>query len=93
MLIAELPDYLTSLGGEDYKGLLLVYLRSPQVFPTFSGRLTDRIDENRYGVWRWFVVCGFLSVGYHSLSFLITFLLSSWILNGFQNPLNGGLHC
>jgi hypothetical protein len=25
MLIAELPDYLTSLGGEDYKGLISLF--------------------------------------------------------------------
>ncbi|MFB0908979.1 MAG: MFS transporter, partial [Spirosomataceae bacterium] len=46
MLIAELPDYLTSLGGEDYKGLIIsLFTVTAGLSRPFSGRLTDRIGR------------------------------------------------
>jgi hypothetical protein len=71
----------------------LVYLRSPQVFPTFSGEdLPVESDE--------FFIMAFgvgLSFAF-SIRWLPQFILSycfssSWILNGFQTHWNGGLHC
>lgn len=46
MLIAELPDYLSSLGGEDYKGLIIsLFTVTAGLSRPFSGRLTDRIGR------------------------------------------------
>jgi MFS family permease len=46
MLISELPDYLTSLGGEDYKGLIIsLFTVTAGLSRPFSGRLTDRIGR------------------------------------------------
>ena len=46
MLIPELPDYLTSLGGEEYKGLIISLFTLTAGFSRpFSGRLTDRIGR------------------------------------------------
>ncbi|CAH0997468.1 Staphylopine export protein [Emticicia aquatica] len=46
MLIPELPDYLTSLGGEDYKGLIIsLFTLTAGLSRPFSGRLTDRIGR------------------------------------------------
>jgi MFS family permease len=46
MLIPELPDYLTSLGGEEYKGLIIsLFTLTAGLSRPFSGRLTDRIGR------------------------------------------------
>jgi MFS family permease len=46
MLIAELPDYLSSLGGADYKGLIIsLFTVTAGLSRPFSGRLTDRIGR------------------------------------------------
>ncbi len=46
MLIPELPDYLTSLGGADYKGLIIsLFTVTAALSRPFSGRLTDRIGR------------------------------------------------
>lgn len=43
MLLPELPDYLTSLGGADYKGLIIgIFTLTAGFSRPFSGRLTDR---------------------------------------------------
>ena len=43
MLIPELPDYLSSFGGEDYKGLIIgIFTVTAGFSRPFSGRLTDR---------------------------------------------------
>ncbi|GAA0890444.1 MFS transporter [Fulvivirga kasyanovii] len=46
MIIPELPDYLTSLGGEDYKGLIIsLFTLTALISRPFSGKLTDRIGR------------------------------------------------
>ena len=46
MLIAELPDYLTSMGGEEYKGLIIsLFTVTAGLSRPFSGRLTDKIGR------------------------------------------------
>lgn len=46
MIIPELPDYLTSLGGEEYKGLIIaLFTVTAGLSRPFSGKLADRIGR------------------------------------------------
>ena len=46
MMIPELPDYLTSLGGADYKGYIIsLFTLSAALSRPFSGRLADTIGR------------------------------------------------
>lgn len=46
MIIPELPAYLSSLGGEDYKGMIIgLFAISAGLARPFSGRLTDTIGR------------------------------------------------
>ncbi|MDX1629295.1 MAG: MFS transporter [Fulvivirga sp.] len=46
MIIPELPDYLRSLGGEDYLGLYIsLFTLTAGLSRPFSGKLTDRIGR------------------------------------------------
>lgn len=46
MVIPELPAYLTSLGGEDYKGLIIsLFTFTAMIARPFSGKLTDSIGR------------------------------------------------
>lgn len=46
MIIPELPDYLTSLGGEDYKGLIIsLFTIMAGLSRPFSGKLTDTVGR------------------------------------------------
>ncbi|KXX70155.1 MFS transporter [Flammeovirga sp. SJP92] len=46
MIIPELPDYLTSLGGEEYKGYIIsIFTLSAGLSRPFSGKLTDRVGR------------------------------------------------
>ena len=46
MIIPELPDYLTSLGGEEYKGLIIsLFTLSAGLSRPFSGKLADTIGR------------------------------------------------
>ena len=46
MIIPELPAYLTSLGGEDYKGFIIALFTLTAAFSRpFSGKLTDTIGR------------------------------------------------
>lgn len=46
MIIPELPDYLTSLGGEEYKGLIIaLFTVTAGISRPFSGKLTDRVGR------------------------------------------------
>lgn len=45
-MIPELPGYLTSIGGEDYKGLIIaLFTLSAGLSRPFSGKLTDTIGR------------------------------------------------
>nr|WP_091691345.1 MFS transporter [Algoriphagus locisalis] len=46
MIIPELPQYLTSLGGEDYKGFIIaLFTLSAGLSRPFSGKLADKIGR------------------------------------------------
>ena len=63
MLIPELPDYLTSLGGEDYKGGIIAVFAVMAAFSRpFSGKLTDRVGRVPILMFGAFVcfLCGFV---------------------------------
>jgi MFS family permease len=46
MLIPELPSYLSSLGGEDYKGLIIsLFTVTALLSRPFSGKLADKIGR------------------------------------------------
>ena len=46
MIIPELPAYLTSLGGEDYKGLIIsLFTITAGLSRPFSGKLADTIGR------------------------------------------------
>ncbi|MGE0771265.1 MAG: MFS transporter [Cyclobacteriaceae bacterium] len=46
MIIPELPAYLSSLGGADYKGLIIsLFTLTAMVSRPFSGKLSDRIGR------------------------------------------------
>lgn len=46
MLIPELPDYLSSLGGAEYKGLIIgLFTITAGISRPFSGKLTDKIGR------------------------------------------------
>ncbi|HMQ62313.1 MAG TPA: hypothetical protein PKE06_16675, partial [Flavilitoribacter sp.] len=46
MLIPELPAYLTSLGGAEYKGLIIaLFTVTAGISRPFSGRLTDTVGR------------------------------------------------
>lgn len=63
MIIPELPDYLTSMGGGDHKGLIIpLFTFTAGLSRPFSGKLTDsvgRIPIMVYGVLVC-IVCGVL---------------------------------
>ncbi len=46
MIVPELPSYLTSLGGEDYKGLIIsLFTLTAGLSRPFSGKLADKIGR------------------------------------------------
>lgn len=75
MIIPELPGYITSLGGEEFKGLIIsLFTLTAGLSRPFSGKLTDRVGRIPvmiYGV-AVCVICGFL---YPVLSSVAGFLL------------------
>ena len=46
MIIPELPDYLTSMGGAEYKGLIIsLFTLTAGISRPFSGKLTDTVGR------------------------------------------------
>lgn len=74
MIIPELPAYLSSLGGEDYKGLIIaLFTLSAGLSRPFSGKLADkigRIPVMMVGA----AVCFVVGLLYPILSFVSGFL-------------------
>ncbi|WP_113651423.1 MFS transporter [Pedobacter namyangjuensis] len=83
MLIPELPAYLTSLGGAEYKGLIIaLFTLTAGISRPFSGKLTDtigRVPVMAVGSLVCFV-CGFL---YPVLTSIAGFLLLR-LVHGFS---------
>jgi len=75
MIIPELPNYLTSLGGGDYKGLIIsIFTLTAGLSRPFSGKLTDtigRIPVMIFGS----VICFLAGILYPILTSLAGFFL------------------
>lgn len=75
MMIPELPDYLTKLGGAEYKGLIIgLFTLMAAISRPFSGKLTDtvgRVPVMIFGS----LVCVVCSLLYPVLSSVSGFLL------------------
>jgi MFS family permease len=83
MLIPELPAYLTSLGGEDYKGLIIsLFTLTAMVSRPFSGKLADKIGRVPV-IMAGSAVCFVCSLIYPVLSSVTGFLLLRFI-HGFS---------
>ncbi|RFZ84836.1 MFS transporter [Mucilaginibacter terrenus] len=87
MLIPELPAYLSSLGGAQYKGLIIaLFTLTAGVSRPFSGRLTDtlgRVPVMAVGSIVCFV-CGFLYPVLASVSGLLFIRLIHGFSTGFK---------
>ena len=83
MIIPELPAYLTSLGGEDYKGLIIaLFTLTAGISRPFSGKLADnigRIPVMMIGA----SVCFLVGILYPILSFVSGFLFLR-LVHGFS---------
>ena len=83
MIIPELPSFLSSLGGQDYKGLIIsLFTLSAGLSRPFSGKLADkigRIPVMMIGA----IVCFIVSLLYPILSFVGGFLFLRFI-HGFS---------
>jgi len=79
LIIPELPDYLTALGGGDHKGLIIpLFTLTAGLSRPFSGRLTDtigRIPIIIYGV----IVCIIAGFLYPILTTVFGFFLLRFI--------------
>jgi len=83
MLIPELPSYLTSLGGQDYKGLIIsLFTATAMLSRPFSGKLADRIGRIPVIV-TGSAVCFICSLFYPLLSSVSGFLLLRFV-HGFS---------
>ncbi len=83
MLIPELPAYLTSLGGPEYKGLIIsLFTVTAMLSRPFSGKMADkmgRIPVMIFGT----SVCFFSSLMYPAVSTVFGFLLLR-LVHGFS---------
>jgi MFS family permease len=87
MLIPELPAYLGSLGGSEYKGLIIaLFTLTAGISRPFSGRLTDivgRVPVMAFGSIVCFV-CGFLYPVLTSVSGFLFLRLMHGFSTGFK---------
>lgn len=83
MIIPELPAYLSNLGGEDYKGLIIaLFTLTAGISRPFSGKLADTIGRKPvmyFGV----AVCVVCSLFYPLLTSVSGFLLLR-LIHGFS---------
>lgn len=83
MIIPELPAYLSDLGGEDYKGLIIaLFTLTAGLSRPFSGKLTDTIGRKPIIIVGC-VVCIFCSLLYPILTTVGAFLMLR-LLHGFS---------
>lgn len=83
MIIPELPAYLSSLGGEDYKGLIIsLFTLSAGLSRPFSGKLADTIGRTPVMIFG-ATVCFIAGLLYPILSFVGGFLFLRF-LHGFS---------
>ena len=75
MMIPELPDYLTKLGGAEYKGLIIaLFTLMAGISRPFSGKLTDTIGRVPVMIFG-SLVCVVCSLLYPVLTSVAGFLL------------------
>ena len=82
MIIPELPDYITQLGGADYKGLIISLSTLSAGFSRpFSGRLTDNLGRKPV------IIFGVLAGLFVSLGYLVVITVAGFLflrfLHGF----------
>jgi len=83
MLIPELPAYLTSLGGAQYKGLIIsLFTVTAMVSRPFSGKMADKVGRKPVMVIG-SLVCFFSSMLYPAISTVFGFLLLR-LVHGFS---------
>ncbi|MEO1624742.1 MAG: MFS transporter [Bacteroidota bacterium] len=83
MILPELPAYLTSLGGEDYKGLIIsLFTITAGASRPFSGKLTDTVGRIPV-IFIGTIVCVICSLLYPFLTTVYGFLLLRF-LHGFS---------
>ncbi len=83
MMLPELPKYLTSLGGADYKGwIIALFTLTAGISRPFSGKLTDTIGRVRIMAFGSLVcfLCGFL----YPLLTTVTGFLWLRLIHGFS---------
>jgi MFS family permease len=83
MLIPELPEYLTSLGGPEYKGLIIsLFTVTAMLSRPFSGKLADKIGRVPV-IMVGSMVCFLCSLVYPVLSTVAGFLMLR-LVHGFS---------
>jgi len=83
MLIPELPAYLTSLGGAQYKGLIIsLFTVTAMVSRPFSGKMADKVGRKPVMIIG-SMVCFFSSMLYPAISTVFGFLLLR-LVHGFS---------
>lgn len=83
MIVPELPEYLTSLGGKDFKGLIIsLFTLTAMISRPFSGKLTDMLGRKPVMMIGG-IVCFVCSMFYPILSTVAGFLLLR-LLHGFS---------
>lgn len=86
-MIPELPDYLTSLGGAEHKGLIIaLFTITAGISRPFSGKLTDtigRVPVMALGSLVCFV-CGFLYPVLHTVTSFLLLRLVHGFSTGFK---------
>ncbi|MCU0398290.1 MAG: MFS transporter [Cyclobacteriaceae bacterium] len=83
MLIPELPAYLTSLGGPEYKGLIIsLFTVTAMVSRPFSGKMADKVGRVPVIIVG-SMVCFFSSLMYPAISTVFGFLLLR-LVHGFS---------
>jgi MFS family permease len=90
MLIPELPDHLTALGGAEYKGYIIaLFTLTAGLSRPFSGKLTDTIGRVPVMVFG-SLVCVIASAFYPFVTTVLGFLFlrfSHGFSTGFNQPL------
>src|SRR6185369_2344043 len=75
MIIPELPEFLTKLGGGEYKGLIIwLFTLTAMISRPFSGKLADRLGRKPVIIFGG-VVCLICSLFYPWLSTLLGFFI------------------
>lgn len=87
MVIPELPNYLTSLGGGDYKGfIILLFTIAAMISRPFSGKLSDTIGRRPVMLFGAFI-CIIIGAMYPLFTTVVGFFVLRF-LHGFSTGFN-----